>query len=99
MNRKTAPTLFIGFVFFIVLIISSFPVSAFDVVTVVGEVNDANQIMSDGEIYEVDDTPQGDDLVKNYIGKRVKVPGTALPTSSSWVPDGCHVHHCTVVAL
>ena len=25
--------------------------------------------------YEVDDTPQGDDLVKNYISQRVKVTG------------------------
>ena len=41
----------------------------------VGEVNDTNQIISDGEIYEVDDTPQGDDLVKNYIGRKVRVTG------------------------
>ena len=42
-------------------------------ITMVGEVNDANQIISDGKIYEVDDTPQGDDLVKNHISKKVKV--------------------------
>jgi hypothetical protein len=41
-------------------------------ITIVGEVNDANQIISDGKIYEVDDTPQGDDLVKNHISKKVK---------------------------
>jgi hypothetical protein len=45
------------------------------VITIVGEVNDANQIVANGEIYEVDDTPQGDDLVKNYISQRVKVTG------------------------
>lgn len=55
----------IALVPFIVLIIGSFPVSAFDVVTIVGEVNDANPITSDGEIYEVDDTQKGDDLVKS----------------------------------
>ena len=44
-------------------------------ISIVGEVNDSNQIVSDGEIYEVDDTPQGDDLVKNHIGKTVKVTG------------------------
>ena len=75
MNRKTAPTLLIAFVFFIVLIIGAFPVPAFDVITIVGEVNDASQIISDGEIYEVDDTPQGDDLVKNYMRQKVKVTG------------------------
>ena len=75
MNRKTAPAPLIAFVFFIVLIIGSLPVPAFDVVTIVGEVKDANQIISDGEIYEVDDTPKGDDLVKSYIGQKVKVTG------------------------
>ena len=75
MNRKTAPAPLIALVPFIVLIIGSFPVSAFDVVTIVGEVNDANRIISDGEIYEVDDTPQGNDLVKSYVGQRVKVIG------------------------
>ena len=75
MNRKTTPTLLIAFVFFIVLIIGAFAVAAFDVITIVGEVNDTNQIISDGEIYEVDDTPQGDDLVKNYMGQKVKVTG------------------------
>ena len=64
-NRKTAPAPLLALVFFIVLFVGSFPVSAFDVVTIVGEVNDANQIISDGEIYEVDDTPKGDDLVKS----------------------------------
>ncbi len=73
MNRKSAPAPLIILVFFIVLSMGSFPVPAFDVVTIVGEVNDANQIISDGEIYEVDDTPQGDDLVKNHISKKVKV--------------------------
>jgi hypothetical protein len=53
----------------------SFPVSAFDNVTIVGEVNDSNQIIVDGETYEVDDTPEGNDLMKNYIGQKVKVTG------------------------
>ena len=75
MNRKAETALLIIFVFFTVLNIGSFPVLAFDVITIVGEVNDANQIISDGDIYEVDDTPQGDDLVKNYICQKVKVTG------------------------
>lgn len=73
MNRKNKIAALIAICSFIVLTTGSFPISAFDVVTIVGEVNDANQIISDGEIYEVDDTPQGDNLVKNNIGKRVKV--------------------------
>ena len=75
MKRETETALLIALLFFIVLNIGSFPALAFDVITIVGEVNDANQIVSDGEIYEVDDTPQGDDLVKNYIGQKVKVTG------------------------
>ncbi|MEE4602534.1 MAG: hypothetical protein V2J65_14735 [Desulfobacteraceae bacterium] len=55
--------------------IGAFSISAFDVIKIVGEINDANQIISDGEIYEVDDTPQGDDLVKKYVGQKVKVTG------------------------
>ena len=75
MKREPETALLIALVFFMVLNIGSFPALAFDVITIVGEVNDANQIVSDGEIYEVDDTPQGDDLVKNYIGQKVKVTG------------------------
>ena len=75
MNRKIATAQLIAFVFFIGPTIGSSPVSAFDVVTIVGEVNDSNQIVVDGEIYEVDDTPQGDALVKNHIGQKVKVTG------------------------
>jgi len=75
MNRKTETALLIALVFFMVLNIGSLPVMAFDVITIVGEVNAANQIVSDGDVFEVDDTPQGDDLVKNYIGQKVKVTG------------------------
>ena len=75
MYRKLNTTSLIAFVFFMVLILGSFSVPAFDVITIVGEVNDSNQIAVGEEIYEVDDTPQGDDLVKNYIGQKVKVTG------------------------
>ena len=44
-------------------------------ITIVGVVNDSNQIVADEVIFEVDDTPQGDKLVTNYIGKTVKVTG------------------------
>ena len=75
MNRKIKTSSLMAFVFFVVLIIGAFPGMAFDTITIVGEVNDSNQILVDGDIYEVDDTPQGDDLVKNYIGRKVKVTG------------------------
>lgn len=75
MKRKIETASFVALIFFAVLIIGSFYVMAFDVVTIVGEVNGSNQIVSEGEIYEIDDTPQGDDLVKNYIGKKVMVTG------------------------
>jgi hypothetical protein len=75
MNRKIESALLIAFVLFMVLIIGSFSLPAIDAVTIVGKVNDSNQIIAEGEIYEVDDTPEGDDLVKNYIGQKVKVTG------------------------
>ena len=45
-------------------------------ITIVGEVNDTHQIVADGQIYEVANTPKGDDLVFNYIAVKVKVTGT-----------------------
>ena len=76
MNPKIKCSTFIAVFLFLALIMGSFPILAFEVITIVGEVNDANQIVADGEIYDVDDTPQGDDLVKNYISQKVKVTGT-----------------------
>ena len=75
MDRKIKTAPLTTLVIFVVLFNCSYPVPAFDVVTIIGEVNDSNQIMVDGEIYEVDDSTQGDDLVKNYIGRKVKSPG------------------------
>lgn len=75
MIRKASFAQLITLVLFIVLFLVSLSVSAFDNVTIVGEVNDSNQIIVDGETYEVDDTPEGNDLMKNYIGQEVKVTG------------------------
>ena len=44
-------------------------------ITIVGEVNDTQQIVAEGQIYEVANTPMGDDLVLNYIAVKVKVTG------------------------
>ena len=47
-------------------------------VTLVGEVNDNNQVVANNQIYEVDDNKVGDDLVKNYIAMKVKVIGKLI---------------------
>ncbi|MEE4264751.1 MAG: hypothetical protein V2I56_18855 [Desulfobacteraceae bacterium] len=48
---------------------------AADTVTLVGEVNDNQQIVADNEIYEVEHNAAGDDLVLNYVAQKVKVVG------------------------
>jgi hypothetical protein len=51
-----------------------FPALA-DKVTLVGEVNDNQEVVTDGQVYTVGDSSVGDDLVQNYISQRVKVVG------------------------
>ena len=58
----------------IVLWIFTFPALA-DKVTLVGEVNDNQEIVTEGLIYTVVDSAVGDELVRNYISQRVKVVG------------------------
>jgi hypothetical protein len=45
-------------------------------VTIVGEVNEENQIVADWVIYEVVSNELGDYLVRNHISDKVKVTGT-----------------------
>jgi hypothetical protein len=45
-------------------------------VTLVGEVNDNFQLVADNEIYEIAETPAGDDLVANHVAEKVAVTGT-----------------------
>lgn len=59
---------------FLLVSVSSFQAFAAEI-TIIGEINDTNQIVAEGEVYEVDDTPEGDELVSKYISKRVKVTG------------------------
>jgi hypothetical protein len=47
-------------------------------VTLVGEVNDNQEIVTDGQIYTVGDSKVGDDLVDNYISQKVKVVGKVI---------------------
>ena len=58
----------------IALWIFTFPALA-DKVTLVGEVNDNQEIVTEDQIYTVGDSAVGDDLVLNYISQRVKVIG------------------------
>ena len=44
-------------------------------VSIVGEVNDNYQIVANGQIYEIADTPKGNELAENHISAKVKVTG------------------------
>jgi len=65
----------------IVLWMFSFPALA-DKVTLVGEVNDNQEIVAEDQIYAVGDSAVGDDLVRNYISQRVKVVGRIVETEN-----------------
>ena len=45
-------------------------------VTLVGEINDEYRLVADGEVYDIAETPVGDDLARNYISMKVQVTGT-----------------------
>ena len=73
--RKKIKKLIANFVIIsMVLWMFSFPALA-DKVTLVGEVNDNQEIVAEDQIYTVGDSPVGDELVRNYISQRVKVVG------------------------
>lgn len=44
-------------------------------ITLTGEINDTYQLVADGKVYDIAETPAGNDLVKNYISQKVKVTG------------------------
>jgi hypothetical protein len=78
--RKKVKKLIANFVMIsIVLGIVTFPALA-DKVTLIGEVNDNQEIVTEGQIYTVGDSAVGDDLVLNYISQRVKVVGRIVET-------------------
>ena len=61
----------------IVLWLFTLPALA-DKVTLVGEVNDNQEIVTEDQIYTVGDSTVGDDLVRNHISQRVKVVGRVV---------------------
>jgi hypothetical protein len=44
--------------------------------TVIGKVNDNYQIVTDSQIYEIDNTEKGEELAENHVGAKVEVTGT-----------------------
>jgi len=76
MNRKIETAILAVFFGLMMVVSSSLSFAANDTITIVGEVNDANQIVADGVIYEVEDTPQGNDLLTNYVSRKVEVTGS-----------------------
>jgi hypothetical protein len=63
--------------FWIALSFSVLPLGALaDELTFIGEVNDNYQIVVGGQIYEVTNNSAGDDLVLNYVGRKVKLTGS-----------------------
>jgi hypothetical protein len=59
----------------LLLMPSTIPAWAADI-TITGEVNDSYQLVADGQIYEIADTPKGNELAENHVNDRVKVTGT-----------------------
>ena len=47
-----------------------------DVITLVGEINDTGQLVAEGDIFDIEPTELGYDLIKNYISLKVKVECT-----------------------
>ncbi len=82
MCKKIIKKMIVSFILIsVVLWIFTFPALA-DKVTLVGEVNDNQEIVTEGQIYPVGDSAVGDDLVRNYISQRVKVVGRIVETEN-----------------
>ena len=64
----------------IVLWLFTLPALA-DKVTLVGEVNDNQEIVTEDQIYTVGDSAVGDDLVRNYISQKVKAVGRVVDSA------------------
>jgi hypothetical protein len=70
---------FVAIVIFSAICFLASPVAAIKI-TLIGEVNENDQIVADNEVYEVDDNDVGDDLVVNHIAQKVKVVGILKET-------------------
>ena len=72
---KKVKRLIANFVIFSIVIWMFTSPALADKVTLVGEVNDNQEIVTEGQIYRIGDSTVGDELVLNYISQRVKVVG------------------------
>jgi hypothetical protein len=64
-------------VLLVILMVIPLAAMAAEEMTIEGQVNDAFQLVDGtGQVYEVADTAQGNDLVENHIGEKAKVTGT-----------------------
>ena len=60
-----------------VFVVLPLAVSASDMVTIEGEVNDSYQIVDNtGQVYEIADTVEGNELIDSHTGEKVSVTGT-----------------------
>lgn len=46
--------------------------------TIIGEVNDNYQVVSDRQVYEIDNTEKGKELAENHVGAKVEVTGRVV---------------------
>ncbi len=75
--KRRSVTLTMVLITFVMATMIPFAAMAAESVTIQGEVNDSYQIVdSSGQVYEVADTTQGNELVENHIGEKAKVVGT-----------------------
>lgn len=72
-NKFRSVTLCLSILFVLFIVATSLQATE---TTIVGEVNDSLQIVTDDQIYEVQSNDVGDDLVFNHIGWKVKATGT-----------------------
>ena len=72
---KKVKRLIANFVIFSIVIWMFTSPALADKVTLVGEVNDNQEIVTEGQIYRIGDSTVGDELALNYISQRVKVVG------------------------
>ena len=72
---KKVKRLIANFVIFSIVIWMFTSPALADKVTLVGEVNDNQEIVTEGQIYRIGESTVGDELALNYISQRVKVVG------------------------
>lgn len=67
---------FMGVVLSICLFLSIAAPALASEVTLIGEVNENYQLVANGQVYEIADTPKGNEMAENFISSKVKVTGT-----------------------